>query len=80
MIVILNEFCKKEGKFYLLEEWDKEKNLPITPEAVNHSSYAKVWWKCKNGHSWQTQLRSRSASRTGCPECYKEAIAERKRK
>ena len=72
----LKDFCIKENKQYLLDEWDDESNLPFTPEVISHSSCARVWWKCKKGHSWQAQLRSRSASRTGCPKCYEEELAK----
>ena len=65
----LKEFCEKEDKQYLLDEWDKEKNLPFTPETVSPSSSVPVWWKCEKGHSWQTQLRSRSTTLTKCPKC-----------
>ena len=71
-------YCKKEGKLYLLGEWDEEKNSPVTPDSVNHSSSLPVWWKCRNGHSWQTQLKSRSTSLTGCPRCNEEKLAERR--
>ena len=43
----LKDFCIKESKQYLLDEWDDERNLPLTPEVIRHSSYAQVWWKCK---------------------------------
>ena len=76
----LKELCIKEGKLYLLEEWDKEKNLPHTPESISHSSYMSVWWKCEKGHSWQTQLKSRSASRTGCPECFRDELAKKEKR
>ena len=76
----LKEFCIKEGKLYLLDEWDCEKNLPHTPETISQSSYNRVWWKCDKGHSWQTQLKSRSASRTRCPVCYEEELKERRKK
>ena len=76
----LKDLCIKYNKQYLLDEWDAEKNLPLTPETVSHSSYVKVWWKCEKGHSWQTQLKSRSASRTRCPKCYEEELAERRKK
>ena len=72
------DYCLKVGKLYLLDEWDVEKNFPLTPENVTHSSLVSVWWKCKRGHSWQTQLRSRSASSTRCPKCYEEELSERK--
>ena len=74
------DFCIKEGKMYLLDEWDYEKNLPYTPENINHCSSVVVWWKCKNGHSWSTQLKSRSTSLTGCPECYDNELSEKKKK
>lgn len=74
------DFCIKEGKLYLLEEWDSEKNLPYTPETLTHSSCIKVWWKCEKGHSWQTQLKSRSASRTRCPKCYEEELIKNRNK
>lgn len=65
----LKEFCEKEKKQYLLDEWDDEKNLPFTPETVSPSSTVPVWWKCEKGHSWQTQVRSRAKSLTRCPKC-----------
>ena len=79
MCVNLKDLCIKENKQYLLDEWDAEKNLPLTPETVSHSSQISVWWKCEKGHSWQTQLKSRSASRTRCPKCYEEELAERRK-
>ena len=65
----LKDFCIKEGKEYLLTEWDDEKNLPFTPETISHTSSLPVWWKCEKGHSWQTQVRSRAKSLTRCPKC-----------
>ena len=52
----------------LLEEWDYEKNS-LPPSAYTEKSDKKVWWKCKLcGHSWQTQIKYRSAG-TNCPHC-----------
>ena len=34
----LKDYCEKEGKQYLLDEWDEEKNLPFTPETVSSGS------------------------------------------
>lgn len=75
----LKSYCIKEGKDYLLEEWDREKNFPVTPETVNHSSTMVVWWKCEKTHSWKTQLRSRSAGLTKCPKCFEERIKQAKK-
>ena len=75
----LIDFCKKEDKLYLLEEWDVEKNLPLTPELITHSSSQPVWWRCSKGHTWQTQLRSRAATLTRCPKCNAAALAKNRR-
>ena len=74
----LKDFCIKEGKEYLLKEWDDEKNLPFTPETISHTSSLPVWWKCEKGHSWQTQLRSRSTTLTRCPKCLETELAAKR--
>lgn len=76
----LKEYCIKEGKLYLLDEWDTKKNYPHTPETVNHSSCITVWWRCEKGHSWHTQLKSRSTSLTRCPKCREKELTKRKNK
>ncbi len=53
---------------YLLDEWDYERNSPLTPENVTAFSNKKVWWRCSNGHSWNTTIAERSGG-TGCPIC-----------
>lgn len=52
----------------LLEEWDYDKNT-IKPNEVVYSSYVKVWWKCKNNHSWRVPLKSRTRDGDGCRKC-----------
>lgn len=44
-VIDLKSYCIKEGKEYLPKEWDYEKNSPISPETINHSSIMRVWWK-----------------------------------
>ena len=51
----------------LLKEWDYEKN-EHSPEEYTQFSNTKVWWKCKEGHSWQAEVGSRSKGH-GCPYC-----------
>ncbi len=69
---------KKEKKYLidnpaLMAEWDWEKNneLGLLPNQLTYSSHQKVWWKCKNGHSWQASIipRVRTNHPTGCPYC-----------
>ena len=74
----LKDYCIKEGKEYLLSEWDDKKNLLFTPETVSPSSSVPVWWQCKNGHSWQTQVRSRSKTLTRCPKCLEIELASKR--
>lgn len=76
----LYSFCIKHGKEYLLLEWDAEKNAPLTTESIARTSTEKVWWKCEKGHSWQTQISSRSKGSSGCPICLRERIDARMEK
>ena len=50
------------------EEWDFEKNGELTPSEVLPNSGMKVWWRCKEGHGWQTTVSHRSKG-SGCPYC-----------
>ena len=65
----LADFCRRTGREELLDEWDSERNLPLTPESVSYGSKRHVWWRCANGHSWQAAVYTRSGSGTSCPYC-----------
>jgi hypothetical protein len=52
----------------LLSEWDFKKNELIRPEQITASSTKKIWWRCKEGHSWRTSACHRHKGR-GCPYC-----------
>ena len=52
----------------LLLEWNTEKNYPISVEDMTVNSGRKVWWKCKEGHEWQSRISDRSRG-NGCPYC-----------
>lgn len=54
----------------LLKEWDYDKNAGLSPFSLAPKSRKKVWWKCRNGHSWKTHVHVR-ADGHGCPECKK---------
>ena len=59
----------------LLNEWDYEKNdkLGIYPDKVAYGSSVKVWWKCSNGHSYQSTPNNR-VNRRSCPYCSNKKI------
>lgn len=51
----------------LISEWDYEKNI-LLPTQVTVGSNKKIWWICKQGHSWETSVKIRSMG-SGCPVC-----------
>ena len=65
----LYDYCLREQRQDLLEEWDTALNLPLMPDQVTHGSKEKVWWKCGKGHRWQAAVHTRTGSGTGCPVC-----------
>ncbi|MGN0315679.1 MAG: zinc-ribbon domain-containing protein [Fusicatenibacter sp.] len=51
-------------------EWDYEKNYPLKPENVMVASRKKVYWRCKEGHSYPAKIYNRTKKKgTGCPYC-----------
>ena len=50
------------------DDWDYEKNYPMTPNNVAPKSNKKYWWKCNKGHSWKESVCNRVSNR-GCPIC-----------
>ena len=62
----------------LVKLWDKKKNKNLSPKLFSYASNVKVWWRCKNNHSWYGPFnRVRKAILNPCKIC---AIAERKKK
>ena len=66
----LYDWCIRTSNTYLLDEWDYEKNIEIDPTNITTGVDLKVWWKCK-GHSYKSQIRSRTVLKIRCPICYK---------
>ena len=58
------EYCNSD----LALEWHPEKNGGLTPRDVTVNSNMKVWWRCINGHNWQSFIYNRSSG-SGCPYC-----------
>lgn len=65
----LEAYCERMGLHELLEQWDVQRNAPLTPAQVSYGSKCKVWWRCEKGHSWQAAVYTRTGSGTGCPVC-----------
>ena len=47
----LKHLCEQQDRMYLLQEWDWNKNAPLTPDTIHKGSHQKVWWRCDAGHS-----------------------------
>ncbi len=53
----------------LLDDWDYERNR-VLPTEISLGSSKAVWWKCKNGHSYEMKIYSRTGrQKSGCPYC-----------
>jgi len=53
----------------LLNEWCYEKNTSLDPKKMKPYSGQQVWWKCKEGHEWQTRIVDRTRKKYSCPYC-----------
>jgi len=56
----------------LAKEWAYDLNAPLLPAHFRHQANKRVWWRCLNGHTWQTTINIRTQQGTGCPECPRE--------
>ena len=54
----------------LMAEWDWEKNdaLTLDPNTLTQGCHTLAWWRCAEGHSYESQIRNR-ANGFGCPYC-----------
>lgn len=56
----------------LLNEWDYERNIGVSPTEYTYGSSKKVWWKCKKcGHEWMSTIYGRYIG-SGCPKCVRK--------
>jgi hypothetical protein len=54
----------------LLHEWDYEKNFNSEPNTISYGSKKKFWWKCAEGHPWETSPNQRTKPKgASCPLC-----------
>lgn len=58
----------------LAKEWNTERNKGLLASDVSSKSGLKVWWKCKNGHEWESSVSNRSQGGNNCPYCTHQKI------
>ena len=73
---ILKGFNDLKTKYPSLAiEWS-DKNLPLTPDAVNEKSTKNVWWKCRTcGYEWKAVVKARVKGGM-CPVCAERAVLQ----
>lgn len=57
----------------LVREWNIEKNMGLSCDAVSAYSHQMVWWKCQKGHEWKAIISNRTKGRN-CPYCSNKKI------
>ena len=58
-------------------EWNYERNGNLTPNDVTANSSVTAWWKCKNGHEWETRILNRThEGYRGCPICANKRVTK----
>ena len=60
----------------IANEWNTERNKPLTPYEVVPGSQRKVWWKCTKGHEWQAVIGNRTGQKQGCPYCSNKRVCK----
>jgi len=75
-IKLLKGFNDLKTKYpSLATEWS-EKNLSLTPDAVNEKSTKNVWWKCNTcGYEWKAVVKARVKGGM-CPVCAERAVLQ----
>ena len=53
----------------LAQEWASDLNTNIDPLSLLPGSDKKVWWRCSQGHEWETRVNVRTLLRKSCPVC-----------
>ena len=71
----LYNYCIRNDKTILLDEWDNEKNK-FSPKEIDFDSTKKVYWKCSiDGFSYLLSPNARTGHyESGCPMCANKVV------
>ena len=59
------------------DEWHPTKNEELKPEEFASRSGKKVWWLCPKGHSYYSEIQSRTGkNKSGCPYCSGNKVSD----
>jgi hypothetical protein len=73
--LVCNDNCLATVNPDLAKQWHPTKNGNLKPEDVHNGSGKKAWWRCNNGHEWQSIIKDRNKG-IGCPYCAGNAVCE----
>lgn len=71
----LSEYCFRYDREELLWQWHPEKNGTLTSDDISFGSHTKIWWRCSQGHEWQSPVYARTGKSGGCPYCTGKRIS-----
>jgi hypothetical protein len=74
--IIVKSNCLATLNPGLAKEWHPNKNNSLNPFNVGIGTNKKVWWKCKQGHEWQSLIYNRTKRGAGCPKCKGKRISQ----
>lgn len=70
----LYDWCKHNNKLYIIEQWNKKKNVGLSPYTIKPFSGKKINWICEKGHEWITTVDARTRRLSGCPYCLNQRV------
>lgn len=73
----LEDWCMNSGVYgkQIFEEYDTERNMKMS--GITYNSIRTVYWKCKEGHRWETALNLRTVDKSGkCPICKVKCLTQ----
>lgn len=77
----LETWCYQNNRLDLIEEWDSERNFPLTPSKIARGSNRSVYWVCRKcGYEWQRSVNGRAKvhNGSGCKLCNKSMPPKKK--
>ncbi|MBE6922003.1 MAG: hypothetical protein E7465_02315 [Ruminococcaceae bacterium] len=70
------KYCIRSGRQDLLIQWNSAKNGELSPEDITFGSQKMVWWRCAQGHEWQSPPYARIGKEAGCPFCAGKRLSQ----
>ena len=60
----------------LMTEYNYAKNKEFDLNTLTLGSEKKIWWICKYGHEWESNIYNRAHGKNGCPICANRIVLD----